>query len=198
MKRAVLVLSLAIALAASVAVSFAQEPSANPPGPPQGPPPQMGPGPGMAGPMPPPCIITSLRILQSRMMPMLEVHLKLTADQKAKVVDFLSKSEEAMRPLIDAHRKASEVFVDALATTGTTEAALRTAGENVMKAEAALLAERVKTFIGLRALLTNEQNQELNKIMIQNTAPWRPQAPQGPPPPMPQPAPRASEASDTK
>lgn len=107
---------------------------------------------------------------------MLGEQLKLSDDQKAKVADILNKLEEAQKPLIKTQRLAAEEFVVSLTKPGLQAVELQAGAEAAMKAEAAILTERIKTLVGLRAALAPDQLTELNKMIDQTTIPWRPGA----------------------
>ena len=107
---------------------------------------------------------------------MLGERLKLTDGDKTKVSDILTKSEEAMKPLIQAQRKAAEECVTALTKPGLQEIEVQTAADLAMKAEAAILTEKIKTLFALRAALSPEQVTELNSMIDQATSIWRPGA----------------------
>ena len=198
LKRVVLTLVLCITLTALALAAFGQD-SPPPPGAGGPPLPGMGMGrPGMGMPMPPPCVVSALRVVNARSMPMLEQQLKLADDQKAKVLDYLTKADEGLKSKIDAQRKAGEAFAMALAKAGSSEATLTAAGTAAMNAESAVLNDKIKTLIGLRAMLTSEQNAELDKMLSMVTSSYRPREPHGrpggpgmPPPPGPAPAPPA-------
>jgi Spy/CpxP family protein refolding chaperone len=127
---------------------------------------------------PAPCALTALRLIQPNSVTMFEARLKLTPDQKAKVADLLKKAEEALKPKIELQRAAAGKFQDSLITKGATEATIIADGQAAMAAETALLVEKIKTLMALRALLTEDQNAELDKIFRQFGMPWR----QAPPP----------------
>jgi len=123
--------------------------------------------------VPRPCILATFRPLSPQMTPVLVGRLKLEDPVKTKVTELLAKADADLKPNIDAQRKASEAFVVVLAKPNATESELAAAGEVVMKAEAEIVAQKVKTIVALRALLTSEQNDELSKLIDQYTSPWR-------------------------
>lgn len=141
----------------------------------------------MMGPVP--CVLSALRVLHPRMTPMLAARLSLSDEEKAKVLDLLTKADEALKPKIEAQKKAAEEFVNSLTKDGLDQAALIAAGENAMKAESAILAEKIKTLADLRAILTSRQKIELNKMLEQFSSPWKPRPPAEAQPVMPPAAP---------
>lgn len=161
-----LVLAVSIVLSAPAGACFAQG-AAPPPGAPAN-------RPVVA---PKPCIVTSLRLLNPRVMHVLNDRLKLSAEQEPKVRDLLTKSEEAAKPLVEAHRKAAEEYVMLLVKPGANQADIIAAAERASKVEAAIVAEQVKTLFALRALLNGEQNSQLNTLIDGQTTIWKTQGP---------------------
>lgn len=120
-----------------------------------------------------PCVLPSFNVLQPRMMDMLSRRLELTDAEKPKVEDLLKKSEEAIIPLVQEQQKAAQAFAAALTGENVTQAELQAAGDRVMKAETAVLNARIKTLFDLRAILTPEQNKQLNEMLSRYTSVWR-------------------------
>lgn len=134
--------------------------------------------------VPAPSVLTALRMISIQSYPVLESQLKLTDAQKPRVRDLLTKAEEKFKTLIEAQRKAGRAFVEAL-TAKTDETMLISLGQAAAKADADLIAEKVKTLDALRALLTDQQNMDLNKALdrigimwkIRSVPPSRPASP---------------------
>ncbi len=122
-------------------------------------------------PFPAPCLMSSLHIICKTGIDMLSSKLKLTDDQKTKVDDLMSKADTAIKPKIDHQKKAIEAYSELLAKSDTSDAVLLAAADEVMKAEAAIVAEKIKTLQALRALLDDQQKNELNSILLRYTAP---------------------------
>lgn len=140
--------------------------------------------------MPAPCIVPATRVLHPRMVDMLAARLSLTEDQQKKIADLLTRVEEDMAPVIEAQQAAARDFVIAFGNPDTSQADLVAAAEKAMKAELAIMTERIKTLYALRALLTPEQNKSFSELLEQYTSPWRAQGAQPrvvPPRPTPPP-----------
>ena len=146
--------------------------------------------PVVRSPQPAPCITSAMRTLQPRMAEMLAIRLKMTNEQKQKLVDLLVNADKELAPKIEAQRAAAQSFVTALANKASTEADLTAAAEKAMKAETELVDARVKTFVALRAQLTAEQNEAFSQIMAQYTMLWQQTSPAATPA-TPTPAPAA-------
>lgn len=120
------------------------------------------------------CIITSLRLISSRMIQTLAARLGLTEEDKAKVLNMLVKSEEESRPLYDAQMKAAEDYAIALAKEATTQAELQAAAEKAIKAEAEVMNGKIKTLYVLKAMLKPAQNTALTELLKQYSVQWLP------------------------
>ena len=141
--------------------------------------------PAMLAPMlsPTPCILQALRLLHPQLMPFLAKRLNLTDAQKTQIADLLTKSEDAIKPKIEEQRKAAADFAIAMAKSDTTEAALLAAAEKAQKAEMAIIADRIKTLVAVRAAFTDQQKTDFTQFVEQRTMIWRGEA--FPPRPMP-------------
>jgi len=122
---------------------------------------------------PRPCTLLALRFIQPQMVPALAKSLSLTDEQKTQVTDLLTKAEAALKPKIEEQRDIAKQFVVAMASSDVSQAALVSALEKAMKAEGSIAAEKIKTLFALRAILTDQQKTELNKIIEQRTESWR-------------------------
>ncbi len=142
--------------------------------------------------VPAPSVLTALRVMSLQSYPVLESQLKLADAQKPRVRDLLTKAEGKFRPLIEAQRKAGRTFVEAL-TAKTDEARMISLGQAATKADADLIAEKVRTLNALRALLTDQQNADLNKVLDRAAMMWK-MGP-GSPPPTPAATPPAPESA---
>ncbi len=117
------------------------------------------------------CLLQSMRFMSPLTWPSLSARLSLTDEQKTKVSDLLAKADETLKALVETQRKTAENFAVAMAKPETDQTALLAAADEVMKAEAAIMTERVKTFGELKALLDDEQKVELGKY-LENTKTW--------------------------
>jgi Spy/CpxP family protein refolding chaperone len=140
--------------------------------------------------VPAPSVLTALRVIALGSYPVLESQLKLTDAQKPQVRDLLTKAEEKFKTLIEAQRKAGRAFVEAL-TAKIDEARMISLGQAAAKADADLIAEKVRTLNALRALLTDQQNADLNTVLDRAAMMWK-MGP-GSPPRTPAAAPPAPE-----
>jgi Spy/CpxP family protein refolding chaperone len=141
-------------------------------GPPSGPGPTVIPAPTIVNPGA--CVISALRIINPLRMPMFNERLRLTDDQSKKIEEIIKKSEDDLRPLILTQKRVAEDFAISLTRTGLQEIEVQTAGEMAMKAEAAILARKIKTLFDIRAVLQPEQIVEFNSLLDQTTTLWRP------------------------
>ena len=146
--------------------------------------------------MPRPSALQAMRLLSPQMAPYLAKRLNLSDTQKTQITDLLTKAENALKPKIEAQRKAIQEFVVAMADGGTTEALLTAAAEKTSKAELAIVAEKIKTLIQIRDILSDQQKAEFNKYVADRTMLWRTEgaSPFGGTPVSP-PAPPAPEAT---
>lgn len=122
---------------------------------------------------PKPCVMQSLYMLQTEGMKFQAERLKLTEDQKTKLDEVTGKSDDALKPLIEAQRKASQDYAALLIKPDARVAEVKTAAEAAVKAEGAILAERVNRLFAIRALLTPEQLAEFNSNLEMQTRIWR-------------------------
>lgn len=142
------------------------------------------------------CLLQSMRFLSPVTLPSLGARLSLTDEQKTKINDLLAKADETLKPLVETQRQAAENFAVAMAKPETDQAALLAAADKAMKAEAAIMNERVKTFGELKALLDDKQKAELSKYLEHTRTWWRASGSPGqvpmtlpaPPPPVAPPA----------
>ncbi len=111
--------------------------------------------------------------------------MNLTDDQKIKVTDLLVKAEKDSEPAVMAQKKAAEDFVTLLGKQDASEKDLRAAAISAESAEQALIMEKIKTLMALRALLTSGQNEALSKWLDRWTAQWKPMPQPLLPAPMP-------------
>lgn len=163
MNRILYTLILICALAAASAASFAQSTPPAATAPPQLIDPSAVPAPG---------VLSALRLIALQSYPVLETQLKLTDAQKPQVRGLLEKAEARFKPLIEAQRNAGRAFVEALASK-TDEAKLISLGQAATKGDADLIAEKVKTVTAIRALLTGQQNTDLNALLGRISLMWK-------------------------
>jgi hypothetical protein len=178
----VIVLLLGLCLASFAEGVTTPGPSVTPAAPPEAPGPPTGPGPGpIITPghnlvTPAPCVVNALRILSPLRMPMFDERLKLTDEQHTKLQDILTKSEEDLKPLIQTQKKVAEEFVTGLTKPGLRETDLQAAADLAMKAESAILTEKIKALLAVRAALQPDQVTQFNAMLDQVTSVWRPGA----------------------
>lgn len=121
---------------------------------------------------PKPCAMQSLWMLQGGTK-LLSERLKLTEDQNTKVAQVMVKADEALKPLIEAQRKAAQDYAVLLIKPDAREADVKIAADAAIKAEGAILAERIKLLYAIRALLTPEQLSQFNSALEMQTRIWR-------------------------
>jgi Spy/CpxP family protein refolding chaperone len=140
-----------------------------------------------------PSILPTLRLIDAQMAPTLGFVLNLTDDQKTKVLDLLTKSDNDQKPKIEAQAKAAQDYIALLGKSDATQTDLLAAADKVLKAESEIMAVRIGALVALRAILTPEQNKKLSDAVAQPAHRWLPQpgAPPAPPltPPPSAPAP---------
>jgi len=120
------------------------------------------------------CVLGLLRLIRPTMAQTLVSALNLTDEQKAKVVNLLTKAEEDAVPKVEAQRKAAQEFAIAVGKESTTQAEMMAAAEKAMKAEAELLNDKIRTLYALKAMLTDEQNTKLAAKLMSLSVPWLP------------------------
>ena len=174
------VLAVICALCAPVAVIAADEPA---------PPPPAAPLPPMVNvpPRPTPtvtCIVQSLRQIRASQIQTLALRLGLSEEDKAKVLNLLTKTEEDSTPLYEAQRMTAEAYAIALTKETTTQAELLAAAAKAMKAESDVLDSKIKTLYALKAMLKPEQNAALNTLLKQYSMQWLPREMRMAPAPM--------------
>lgn len=111
-------------------------------------------------------------------MPLLVERLKLSEAQQTKISEILAKSEEEMRPLIKAQRQSAEEFFTGLTKVGLQEIEVQTGAELAVKAETAVMTQRIKTLFQVRAVLDAGQVETLNE-MIRRASPIQRPVPHG-------------------
>lgn len=129
---------------------------------------------------PAPPVVGVLQVINENAMPMLSGKLGLTSEQEPKVRDLLKQSDEALKPKIATQRAATEKFISLLTKPDSSAAEIAAAADEASKADAAILSEKIKTFIALRDMLTEAQKVELGKLMSDVSTPWKPR-PTAPP-----------------
>ena len=134
------------------------------------------------------CILSTLKIVSAQMMPMLAARLNLTEDDKAKVLDVLTKADKDIKPKIENQIKLARDYTAVLVNPNAKQTELAAAADLVMKAESEVLTARIQGLFALKALLTAEQNKQLAEYMDQFARPWR-ERPTPPAPPAPSAAP---------
>lgn len=172
MKKTLLVLALCTVVISLASACIAREA-----------PPAPGPIPSQPHPLglPSPCILSSLRILQPNVIVTMAEFLKLNDQEKTKVQELLTKANAAAAPLLETLKKADSDYVNLLTDPNSTQADLTAAADKAMKAEQAVMDEKIKTLYTLRAALTPEQNKQLSEVLSRFTAIWKPgPAPQHP------------------
>jgi Spy/CpxP family protein refolding chaperone len=122
---------------------------------------------------PKPSVLMAMRLISPQTALPLSKYLSLSDAQKTQVTDLLTKAEAAVIPKIEAQRKATQEFVEAMADGSATEAALTAAADRAYKAELAVVAEKIKTLVQLRALFSEQQKMDFNKYVEDRTVPWR-------------------------
>jgi len=173
MKRTTIALILIAVLTAFAGATLAQAPPA---------PPEKMAGARTEMVRPVACILPTLKIVSAQMMPMLAARLNLTEDEKAKVLDVLTKFDKDIKPKIENQIKLARDFTAVLVNPNATQAELAAAADKVMKAESEVLTARIQGLFALKALLTAEQNKQLAEFLDQFAKPWREQSTPPPPP----------------
>ena len=157
----VLVLALALAY-----VAWAQGPAPTPP--PQGPPPGMG-MPGMGGPggfrPMQPCAANALNLPQPMLFGMAADRLKLSNEQVDKLKTMVITAEQALRPLRDKSREATDALRAGVFDPGKDAQALRELADKAEKAEAAVISAQLDAWVKLKAELKPEQLAIMQDIM---------------------------------
>lgn len=194
MRKLMLTLALCVALAALVGAAFAQNAPAPTTAAPAAATPATPPHSVMETVRTAPCILPTLKLMNSQMMQTLSLRLNLTDDQKTKVADLLDKADKDIKPKIEAQIKAGQDYIAQLTNTSTTQAELTMAADKAMKAESDVLMARIGTLFALRGLLTVDQNKQLSDRLTISTYPWR-EGGQVPGPPMPGAMPKRAPAT---
>lgn len=119
------------------------------------------------------CIVPAMRLVNARMVDTMTDRLQLSEDQQKKITELLTKAERDLTPKVEAQRKAGEEFVTLLARENAGADELAAAAEKASKAETAVVVDKVKTLLALRAMLTAEQNKTLSEMIEQYTMMWR-------------------------
>jgi len=131
---------------------------------------------------PVPCILPTLKIVSAQMMPLLAARLNMNEEQKAKVLELLTKLDSDIKPKIENQNKAARDYIAMLTNPNAAQAELAAVGDKVMRAESEVLRARIGGLFALRALLNPDQNKLLTEYLDNSTKPWRQQSgPPGPP-----------------
>lgn len=93
--------------------------------------------------------------------------LGLSDEQKAQIEALRARDRETLRPLMDAAREAHEAFRKALETDGTDAATVGQAALAMHAAEKKLHAAHLAAFEEIKAILTPEQRDTLEKMREQ-------------------------------
>lgn len=134
--------------------------------------PQDTPVTSIAAEVPAPSILGSTRQITLSALPMLSARLNLTEAQQTQIRSLLQAAEKAAAPQIEAQKRASKAFADAL-VAGAGEAELTALAKAAMQAESEVLAQRIRTLSALRALLDEDQKKQFSNMMERTTMPWR-------------------------
>ena len=157
--RKVLFVLLAIALVGCTAAAMAQQP-APPQGPPQGPPAGM---PGMR--MGTTCPAMAIAPPAAMMLDRMGSQLGITDDQKTKLTDILTKSENSLKDLRTKADAATKAVHDALFAPTYDSAKVTQLFNDAERIEIAIATSEIATWGEIRGVLTADQVTKLQQTM---------------------------------